>query len=147
MSLGVGRTGQSHGLYLPSPPPSLSSPSLSSPSPLPSPPPLLPLPSPLPFPYHPSPSSLPSSLLPLPSEGAYSDSKGVRKIREQVVEFIAKRDGCDPCSIDIDNVFLLNGASDGIRVRRLGMGTACVGNRVAVRSYCVGGYWWRSHPC
>ena len=92
-----------------------------------------PLPSPLPFPYPPLLSPLFSP--PLPSEGAYSDSRGVRKIREQVVEFIEARDGY-PCSID--NIFLLNGASDGIRVRQHSMGTVWVTGLQCLHTVLVG---------
>ena len=52
--------------------------------------------------------------VPLALTGAYSHSLGVWKIREQIAEFITERDGY-PCNVD--HVFLLNGASDGIRVR------------------------------
>lgn len=45
--------------------------------------------------------------------GAYSDSAGVRVIREDIAHYISERDGF-PC--DADNVFLSTGASDGIKV-------------------------------
>lgn len=100
-----------------------SVPPLSSPSP--------PLYSPLPLPSPPLFPILP----PLPSEGAYSDSRGVRKIREQVAEFIEARDGY-PCSID--NIFLLNGASDGIRVRQHSTGTVWVTGLQCLHTVLVG---------
>ena len=43
--------------------------------------------------------------------GAYSDSPGIRVIMRQVKDFIEKRDGVDVLE---DNVYLLNGASEGI---------------------------------
>lgn len=44
--------------------------------------------------------------------GAYTHSKGFASIREEVVNFIQKRDGflSDP-----ENIFLTNGASSGIK--------------------------------
>ena len=45
--------------------------------------------------------------------GAYSDSAGVRVIREDVARYISERDGC-PASPD--DIFLGTGASDGIKV-------------------------------
>lgn len=46
------------------------------------------------------------------SIGAYSDSSGVRVIREDVARYITERDG-HPCSAD--DIFLCTGASDGIK--------------------------------
>lgn len=46
------------------------------------------------------------------SIGAYSDSSGVRVIREDIASYITHRDG-HPCSPD--NIFLSTGASDGIK--------------------------------
>lgn len=46
------------------------------------------------------------------SIGAYSDSAGVRVIREDVARYISKRDGFPS---DADNIFLSTGASDGIK--------------------------------
>lgn len=43
--------------------------------------------------------------------GAYSHSKGVRKIRQEVCSFIEKRDGY---KADEEDIFLTNGASSGI---------------------------------
>jgi alanine transaminase len=48
--------------------------------------------------------------------GAYSDSSGVRVIREDIASYITHRDG-HPCSPD--NIFLSTGASDGIKVGRI----------------------------
>jgi len=47
-----------------------------------------------------------------PSVGAYSDSQGVRLVREEVAEFIAERDGY-PASAD--DIFLTDGASAGVK--------------------------------
>ena len=44
--------------------------------------------------------------------GSYSDSRGIEIIRRHVAEFISHRDGV-PC--DFKNVYLVNGASDGIK--------------------------------
>ena len=44
--------------------------------------------------------------------GSYSDSSGIEIIRKHVAEFISRRDGV-PC--DFKNVYLVNGASDGIK--------------------------------
>lgn len=44
--------------------------------------------------------------------GAYSDSKGIRIVREQVARFIEKRDGIPS---DPDSIFLTDGASGGVR--------------------------------
>jgi len=47
--------------------------------------------------------------------GAYtSNSKGYQFVREKVAEFIRKRDGLDKC--DADNIYLTNGASEGVRL-------------------------------
>lgn len=46
------------------------------------------------------------------SIGAYSESRGIRVIREDVADFISERDGF-PCSYE--SVYLLNGASEGIK--------------------------------
>ncbi|XP_067651693.1 alanine aminotransferase 2-like [Haliotis asinina] len=62
------------------------------------------------------------------SIGAYSDSAGVRVIREDVANYIAARDG-HPCSPD--DIFLSTGASDGIKnVMKLAM-TGETGNKRA----------------
>ena len=45
--------------------------------------------------------------------GSYSDSSGVRVIREDIAKYIAERDG-QPC--DPNDVFLSTGASDSIKV-------------------------------
>ena len=44
--------------------------------------------------------------------GCYSDSRGIEVIRKHVAEFIGRRDDI-PC--DWKNVYLVNGASDGIK--------------------------------
>jgi aspartate/methionine/tyrosine aminotransferase len=46
------------------------------------------------------------------SVGAYTDSRGVLGIREEVAKFIVQRDGCGP--VTADDVFVTNGASNGV---------------------------------
>lgn len=46
--------------------------------------------------------------------GAYTHSKGVRQYREDVARFIEQRDGAEPGSVDIENIFLTSGASEAI---------------------------------
>jgi len=46
--------------------------------------------------------------------GAYSHSKGVPSLRQEVAAFIERRDGGVPC--DPESVFLTNGASAGIQM-------------------------------
>mmetsp|Transcript_7569 Transcript_7569/g.19843 ORF Transcript_7569/g.19843 Transcript_7569/m.19843 type:complete len:535 (-) Transcript_7569:537-2141(-) len=46
------------------------------------------------------------------SIGAYSDSQGIRVVREEVATFLRQRDHCDA---DADDVFLTDGASAGVR--------------------------------
>lgn len=48
------------------------------------------------------------------SVGAYTHSKGVLGIRKKVAQFIAKRDGVDPESVDPEHIFLTAGASSGV---------------------------------
>jgi alanine transaminase len=43
--------------------------------------------------------------------GAYTDSPGMRVVMREVKDFIQKRDGVE---VDEDNIYLLNGASEGI---------------------------------
>lgn len=45
--------------------------------------------------------------------GAYTASVGVTEFRKDIAKFIEKRDGY---SADYRDIFLTNGASDGIRV-------------------------------
>ena len=49
----------------------------------------------------------------VPSLGAYTDSQGILSVREEIVEFLRERDGHvgDP-----HNIFLTNGASEGVRL-------------------------------
>ena len=47
--------------------------------------------------------------------GSYSESAGVEVIRRHVADYIEHRDG--GVASDYNDVFLSNGASDGIRVR------------------------------
>ena len=46
--------------------------------------------------------------------GAYTDSLGLSRIRQQVADFISRRDGYEARKED---VILINGASEGILVR------------------------------
>lgn len=46
------------------------------------------------------------------SLGSYTDSRGITIIRKQVEEFISKRDGI---KANMDDIYLINGATDGIR--------------------------------
>lgn len=46
--------------------------------------------------------------------GAYTNSKGVKGFREDVAQFIEKRDGAAAGSVDVDNIFLTSGASEAI---------------------------------
>eukprot|EP00179_Madagascaria_erythrocladioides_P028136 CAMPEP_0198335004 /NCGR_PEP_ID=MMETSP1450-20131203/20004_1 /TAXON_ID=753684 ORGANISM="Madagascaria erythrocladiodes, Strain CCMP3234" /NCGR_SAMPLE_ID=MMETSP1450 /ASSEMBLY_ACC=CAM_ASM_001115 /LENGTH=510 /DNA_ID=CAMNT_0044039631 /DNA_START=154 /DNA_END=1686 /DNA_ORIENTATION=- len=48
--------------------------------------------------------------------GAYSESKGLRTVRQSVARFIEERDGAAPGSVNPENLFLSNGASDGIKL-------------------------------
>ena len=45
--------------------------------------------------------------------GSYTDSIGLRIVREHVAQFITKRDGY---AADPDSIFLTNGGATGIRV-------------------------------
>ena len=47
--------------------------------------------------------------------GSYTDSRGVTLIRKHAEEFITKRDGF---KADFENIYLVNGATDGIKVMR-----------------------------
>ena len=46
--------------------------------------------------------------------GSYTDSQGILVIREHVADFITRRDGSD-YPADPSKLFLLNGATDGIK--------------------------------
>ena len=48
----------------------------------------------------------------VPSMGAYTDSQGISAVRDEIVQFLLKRDGV---SADPNNIFLTNGASEGVR--------------------------------
>jgi len=50
----------------------------------------------------------------MPNVGAYTHSQGLPGVRKEVTEFIARRDGTPVGSTD--NVFLTNGASEGVRM-------------------------------
>lgn len=45
--------------------------------------------------------------------GAYTDSPGIRAVLKEVKQFIEKRDGVES---DLENLYLLNGASEGITI-------------------------------
>jgi alanine transaminase len=47
------------------------------------------------------------------SMGSYTDSKGILAVRNDVAHFLNERDGFEA---DTDNIFLTNGASDGVRI-------------------------------
>lgn len=47
--------------------------------------------------------------------GAYTHSQGIETVRQEVADFIQRRDGTDD-KVDADNIFLTNGASEGVRV-------------------------------
>nr|KAG5688722.1 hypothetical protein BaRGS_032057 [Batillaria attramentaria] len=69
--------------------------------------------------------------------GAYSDSAGVRVIREDVARYITERDGFPS---DPDNIFLSTGASDGIKgIMKLAMtgesGTKRAGVMIPIPQY------------
>ena len=53
-----------------------------------------------------------NSHLPCIRVGSYSDSRGIEIIRRHIADFISERDGV-PCSYE--NVYLVNGASEGIK--------------------------------
>ena len=55
-----------------------------------------------------------SCLLLIYITGSYSDSAGVDVIRQDIADFIARRDGHPS---NKDHVFTSTGASDGIKVR------------------------------
>lgn len=48
-----------------------------------------------------------------PEIGAYTESQGLLKVREEISSFLKKRDGYDA---NPNNLFLTNGASDGVRL-------------------------------
>ena len=52
------------------------------------------------------------------SPGSYTESQGLRKFREEIAEFISKRDGYPS---DPDCIFMCNGASSAIGVWPLKM--------------------------
>jgi aspartate/methionine/tyrosine aminotransferase len=69
-----------------------------------------------------------------PSVGAYSASNGLGFVRESVAKFISKRDG--GCPTDIDNIYLTNGASEGIaRVLNMIISGGNVGVMIPVPQY------------
>ena len=62
--------------------------------------------------------------------GSYSDSRGIEIIRKHVADFISERDGV-PC--DYDNIYLVNGASEGIKTMLyVVMGDECSDQRTGV---------------
>ena len=65
--------------------------------------------------------------------GSYSESRGIKIVRQHVAEFISKRDGI-PCSYH--NIYLLNGASDGIKsMLYTMMGSSNTGIMIPVPQY------------
>jgi aspartate/methionine/tyrosine aminotransferase len=48
----------------------------------------------------------------IPDLGAYSESQGIAVVRDEVAEFLEERDGH---KADASNIFLTNGASEGVR--------------------------------
>jgi aspartate/methionine/tyrosine aminotransferase len=48
------------------------------------------------------------------SMGAYTQSKGITSVRQNVAKFISKRDN-DP-NVDVDGIFLTSGASSAVEV-------------------------------
>lgn len=49
--------------------------------------------------------------------GAYtSSSKGFGYVRQCVAEYISRRDGIDLSEVDPENIFMTNGASEGVRL-------------------------------
>lgn len=49
----------------------------------------------------------------IPSLGAYSESQGIAEVRQDVADFLTERDGY---AGNPNNIFLTNGASDGVRL-------------------------------
>ena len=49
----------------------------------------------------------------IPGAGAYTDSQGIAAVRQEVSQFLKERDGV---AADINNIFLTNGASEGVRL-------------------------------
>lgn len=47
--------------------------------------------------------------------GAYSHSKGIQHLREEIAKFITKRDGAHLAVADPENLFLTNGASEAVK--------------------------------
>ena len=65
--------------------------------------------------------------------GAYSESKGVRFIREAVAEFIRQRDGI---SVDAEAIFLTDGASKGVQtILRLLLASPADGILIPIPQY------------
>lgn len=48
--------------------------------------------------------------------GAYTDPQGIRLIREQVANFVERRDKLSPGSVNPDDIFLTDGASPGVKL-------------------------------
>jgi alanine transaminase len=49
----------------------------------------------------------------IPGMGAYSESQGIAAVREDICKFLEQRDGY---TADASNIFVTNGASDGVRL-------------------------------
>jgi alanine transaminase len=52
----------------------------------------------------------------VPSMGAYTHSQGIALVRQQVADFITERDGAKYGKANPNNIFMTNGASDGVRI-------------------------------
>jgi len=61
--------------------------------------------------------------------GAYTDSVGFSFVREEVCDFIEKRDGARP---DSSHVMLTNGASEGVRLIMSALAATHLGGRVGI---------------
>lgn len=71
------------------------------------------------------------------SMGSYSPSQGIDSVRQDVANYIERRDGGVPC--DPDNIYLTTGASDGIvtmlKLIVFGQGMDCTGVMISIPQY------------
>uniref|UniRef100_A0A672J6B3 alanine transaminase n=1 Tax=Salarias fasciatus TaxID=181472 RepID=A0A672J6B3_SALFA len=71
------------------------------------------------------------------SMGSYSASQGIDSVRQDVAQYIQRRDGGVPC--DPDNIYLTTGASDGIvtmlKLLVCGEGTSRAGVMISIPQY------------
>jgi len=70
--------------------------------------------------------------------GAYSHSKGVSMVRDDVCDFIERRDGH---SADPESIFLTNGASDGVKAG-IGMLVRDEKDGIMIRTWWWWWWWW-----